>query len=46
MTKEQGEAEYVIDVLPTFLFHVFFFLYRHKVTWNLFVLYNKEVNCD
>ena len=46
-TKWQwDEAEYVIDVLPTFLFHLCFFLYRHIVTWNLFVLYNKEVNCD
>lgn len=51
MMKEQQSGNEVklsmsLMFFPHFYFICDFLLYRHMVTWNLFVSYNKEVNCD
>ena len=51
MTKEQQSGNEVklsmsLMFFPHFYFICDFLLYRHIVTRNLFVLYNKEVNYD
>ena len=39
----RGTAKYVTDVLTSFDVHCDLFLNRRMATWNLFVLYDKEL---